>query len=255
MKATKFLTILVFTLGLMVWPAKVTKAAPMGTAFTYQGRLYDANHVVDDFYDFEFKLYDDPNAGLPQGSPVHINEVDVIDGLFTVELDFGPGIFTGSALWLQIGVRPGQLEDPNIYTTLWPRQPVTPSPYAINADTLDGLDAPAFASGVHYHSGSDITSGTLNETRIDPAITRDIELNAALAGKADTVHTHDGSNITSGVVAASHVDNSIARDTEIMPTVLANDGPGSNLNADLFDGCGLDRLETICLRMAPLLPL
>jgi hypothetical protein len=59
------LSVFVFTL------APPAQAESMGTAFTYQGRLYDTNHVADDFYDFEFELYDDPNTGLPQGSPVY----------------------------------------------------------------------------------------------------------------------------------------------------------------------------------------
>ena len=34
-------------------------AEPMGTAFTYQGRLYDANEPADGIYEFEFELFDD----------------------------------------------------------------------------------------------------------------------------------------------------------------------------------------------------
>jgi hypothetical protein len=65
------------------------------------------------------------------------NAVTVLDGYFTVELDFGDE-FDGTALWLQIEVQgPG---DPG-FTVLSPRQPLSPTPYAINADMLDGLDS------------------------------------------------------------------------------------------------------------------
>jgi len=93
MKTTKILAILVVALGLMVCLAQVSKAAPMGTAFTYQGRLLDAGSPADGEYGFWFKLYDsnDPCTGTQLGSAIGVNDLDVIDGHFVVELDFGSG--------------------------------------------------------------------------------------------------------------------------------------------------------------------
>ncbi len=110
---------------------------PVGTAFTYQGRLIDANEPADGLYDLELKLFDDPNVviGVQKGGTITIDELDVIDGYFTVELDFGTGIFDGEARWLQIGVRAGDLSDPNAYAPLLPRQELTPTAYAIYAET------------------------------------------------------------------------------------------------------------------------
>jgi len=138
MKTTKMLTILVLTLGLIFCSARVSEAAEMGTAFTYQGYLYDANHVADGLYDFQFKLYDSLADGNQVGSDVNKPDVDVVDGYFTVKLDFGSGIFDGDARWLEIGVRQGELEDPNAYTVLTPRQKVMPTPYALYAKTAGG---------------------------------------------------------------------------------------------------------------------
>jgi len=133
MKTTKMLAILVMALGLFASPVELAGATPMGTAWTYQGRLIDANKPADGLYDLQFKLYDVNVAGMQKGSTIKIGEVDVIDGYFTVELDFGSGIFDGSARWLQIGVRAGELKDPNAYTILNSRQKVTPTPYALYA--------------------------------------------------------------------------------------------------------------------------
>lgn len=105
----------------------------MGTVYTYQGRLLDDNKPADGSFDLEFKLYDDPDSGTQQGSTITINQLDVIDGYFTVELDFGSGVFTGDPRWLEIGVRPGEFDDPNVYTVLSPRQMITPTPYALLA--------------------------------------------------------------------------------------------------------------------------
>ncbi|MGB2807949.1 MAG: hypothetical protein WBC22_09420, partial [Sedimentisphaerales bacterium] len=136
MRSAKKLTILVLGLGLMVWQAEVSKAAPMGTALTYQGRLMDANNVADGLYDFEFRLYQDPNSGGFQIAPTAVvDDHDVIDGYFTVELDFGQYAFNGDARWLEIAVRPGDSND--VHTILSPRQQVTPTPYAIRAHIAD----------------------------------------------------------------------------------------------------------------------
>jgi len=87
MKTTKMSTIVVLALGLMVWSAELVGAAPMGTAFTYQGRLIDANSAAEGLYDFQFKLYDDANTvtGNQVGSDVNEPDLDVIDGYFTLE--------------------------------------------------------------------------------------------------------------------------------------------------------------------------
>src|SRR5262249_44822019 len=52
---------------------------------------------------------------------------------------------------------------------------------------------------------------------------------------AAATHTHDGSAITTGTVAAARIDAAIARDSEITPPMLAHDGAGSRLDADLLD--------------------
>ncbi|MHC4694146.1 MAG: tail fiber domain-containing protein, partial [Planctomycetota bacterium] len=129
MKSTKMLTIL--TIGLMTWMAGFSQAAKMGTAWTYQGRLIDANYPADGLYDFQFKLFDANVVGTQQESTITVNEADVIDGYFTVELDFGSDVFDGSQRWLQIEVRAGKLEDPSPYTPLNPRRQITPAPYAL----------------------------------------------------------------------------------------------------------------------------
>ncbi len=105
----------------------------LGTSFTYQGRLLDGGRPASGTYDFQFRLYNAANGGSAVGSPVVKEDVPVNDGLFTVLLDFG-GVFDGSALWLEIGVRPG--DSTGAFTPLHPRQALTPTPYAL---ALPGL--------------------------------------------------------------------------------------------------------------------
>ncbi|RME12645.1 MAG: hypothetical protein D6802_03630 [Ardenticatenia bacterium] len=101
----------------------------VSTAFTYQGRLTDGGNPANGTYDFRFKLYDAQTGGSQVGSTVTANDVTVTDGLFTVQLDFG-NVFDGTALWLEIGVRPG--DSTGSYTTLNPRQALTAAPFAMS---------------------------------------------------------------------------------------------------------------------------
>lgn len=102
--------------------------APLGTNFTYQGRLTDGAALANGLYDFEFKLYDAASGGSQVGSPVTKEDVQVTDGLFTVQLDFG-AVFTGTPRWLEVGVRPGASTE--AFTPLTPLQELTATPYAL----------------------------------------------------------------------------------------------------------------------------
>ena len=171
MERKRILAILVAALGLLVWLAGAGEAGPVGTAFTYQGRLIDANSAADGLYDFAFKLYDANVGGGKVGSDVNLAEVDVIDGYFTVELDFGSDVFDGDAMWLEIGVRPGELEDPNVYTLLSPRQQLRATPYAIYAmtaspgNTLDASDGNP-KDAVYVDNVGDVGIGTTDPVNL-----------------------------------------------------------------------------------------
>ena len=51
-------------------------------------------------------------------------------------IDFGAGVFTGETNWLQIGVATNGVSS---FTLLTPRQQLTPTPYAIFANTASNL--------------------------------------------------------------------------------------------------------------------
>jgi len=141
MRSAKRVTILSGLFGLVVLLTGTGFGGAVGTAFTYQGALMDANRPADGLYDLQFRLYDhpDPNIGLQVSEAVTIDSLDVIEGYFTVELDFGAEAFDGRPLWLELAVRAGELEDPNAFTILLPRQRLTPAPYAIHAETAERI--------------------------------------------------------------------------------------------------------------------
>ena len=110
-------------------------AHAQGTAFSYQGRLNDGGSPANGSYDLTFALFDASSAGSQAGNTITNAGMGVTNGLFTVLLDFG-NPFTGPPRWLEIGVRPNSGGD---FTTLNPRQALTPTPYSVMANTASSL--------------------------------------------------------------------------------------------------------------------
>ena len=119
---------------LAILNAPLSTLHAQGTAFTYQGRLSASGNPASGSYDFRFRLASDALGNNYVGSPVTTNAVPVANGLFTVALDFG-GVFSGSSYWLEIDVRTNGAGG---YAILSPLQPITPAPYAITAENLNG---------------------------------------------------------------------------------------------------------------------
>jgi hypothetical protein len=110
---------------------------PLGTGFTYQGRLTAGGNPVPGPCDFRFGLWNAPSSGAQLGVTQTINSVSLSEGFFTVVVNeggqFGAGPFDGLARWLAIEV---QCSGDGAYTALSPRQELTPVPYALS---LPGL--------------------------------------------------------------------------------------------------------------------
>lgn len=114
-------------------------AQPLTDSFTYQGSLNEAGVPANGLYDIGFLVYDDPIAGniVPGGSAAADNVI-VTDGLFEAFVDFGiSGVIfnTDQTRWLQIFVKRSTDE---VFTTISPRQRMTPAPvanYAVDSGT------------------------------------------------------------------------------------------------------------------------
>jgi hypothetical protein len=117
-----------------------------GTAFAYQGHLTDGSAAASGPYDLRFGLWDSVASGTQAGPTITNSPTDVSNGQFVVVLDFGAAALPGSDRWLEISVR---AYGGSGWTTLAPRQKVTPVPYAIqaansaSAGALSGLILPS----------------------------------------------------------------------------------------------------------------
>ena len=136
---TSILIVLLTLLGSAV------QAGPLGTAFTYHGYLTDNGNPANNSYDMRFTLHNAASGGQI-GGPLTPPPVTAKNGLFTVTLDFGSGLFTGDARWLEIGVRPSGSGVG--YTTLNPRQSLTPTPYSLFSPNAGTAATATTAQGV-----------------------------------------------------------------------------------------------------------
>src|ERR1035438_4017734 len=76
-------------------------AFAQGTAFTYQGQLQNNGSPASGTHHLQFSRFNVSIGGAAVAGPVTTNGVIVTNGLFTVLIDFGPGVFTGTPYWLQ----------------------------------------------------------------------------------------------------------------------------------------------------------
>jgi hypothetical protein len=138
MKTNRFIDSIVFTaLLILLATGFVSGQTParslLGNGFTYQGCLSSSDEPYTGACDFKFGLWDDLSSGVNFGN-LSLTNVPVNDGYFSVQLDFGNGLFTGEARWLAISVRCPT--ESGSYTDLVPRQQLTAAPYAL---ALPGL--------------------------------------------------------------------------------------------------------------------
>jgi len=160
-------------------------AQGQSTAFTYQGVLQQNGVPHTGNAEIQPTLWGAVSGGtqLAAHSPATLI-VGVTNGLFTASFDFGGTPFSGQSLWLQLDVRTSI----GAFTTLAPRQKLTPAPYAISAMNLTGTlpasQLPAAAvtngaagltltgtfsgngAGLADLSATSVTSGTLADTRL-----------------------------------------------------------------------------------------
>src|SRR5262245_18766324 len=113
---------LTLSVSLLAMFITASNAYAQTTQFTYQGKLTDNNAPVNALYDFSFTLWDAPTNGNQIGAPVTAQNAAVVDGIFTVTLDFGAGAFNGASRFLEISVKPNG--NPGSPTLLSPRQQV-----------------------------------------------------------------------------------------------------------------------------------
>ncbi len=218
---------------------------PLGAVWTYQGKLELSSSPVDDTADFEFSLWDADVNGNQIDSTQTVSNVEIVDGLFTVELDFGADAFNGDARWLEIWVRsPHDPSDLTSYELLSPRQPLTAAPYALFAldsggggtgdgHSLDAVDGTP-TDAVFVDNDGNVGIGTTT-----PGVPLDVygSLRVSRAEQLDQAHTTGVGFITELSIGQSFTAGSSGPLTRIdVRTLAASLSSGGTLS--IYEGNG-----------------
>ena len=187
-------------LVLSTFNSQLSTCDAQGTAFMYQGRLSDSGSPANGNYDLRFTIYSAVTNGSAVSLALTNSATAVTSGLFTVNLDFGAGVFTGVSRWLDMGVRTNG--STNAFTSLNPRQPILPVPYAIFANTASNLSGSLSATQLTGILPSGLLSGTYSGTVNFPNATNNF--NGAFSGNGAAVTNVNVVNLT-GVLADSQL--------------------------------------------------
>lgn len=169
-----------------IW-ATLTFGSPVfaiGSIFSYQGQLQDAGVAANGSYDLEFRLQ--TQAGVAIGSPVLKDNVTVAQGVFSVELDFGP-VISSADYQLQIGVRAGASS--GAFTALTPATKITAAPQAQVASIAS--EAVTVSPGSVTSAG--IADGNIGSIDINSAQVQRRIAAACASGQSIRVVNADGS--------------------------------------------------------------
>ncbi len=133
---------------------------PQTTAFSYQGQLNAGGVFPTGQYQFTFTLYNAATGGTVVGGTAPIQQsLQVINGLFTTDLDFGQ-IFNGTQYWLDIQVGTLVTNEEELVA----RQPIDAVPvaqYALNSPA--GTAGPTGPTGPQGATGADGAPGPQGE--------------------------------------------------------------------------------------------
>jgi hypothetical protein len=210
-----------------------TAATAQTTALTYQGRLTDGATVATGVYQMQFVLFDAIAGGNQIGGTLTFDgvganpSVQVNNGVFTVELDFGANPFVaGAARYLEIAVKkPADAS----YTPLAPRQQLTSSPYAVrtlSAGTADALSTACVGcvsnAQIATVDGSKVTGTVANATNANTATSATNANNLGNVAASQYVQTTDSR--LSDARPASSINFGTATLTGTLP--LARGGTG-----------------------------
>lgn len=125
----------------------------IGSTFNYQGQLNDSGTSANGSFDFQFILYDAASGGSQKGSTLKKDKVAVSNGQFNVSLDFGQEVIDGTALYLEVGIKPAGSS--SAYTILSPRTGLTAVPYALGMPGVTLQNGTMSLGGDIRMSGSD----------------------------------------------------------------------------------------------------
>jgi hypothetical protein len=188
-----------------LWLTTALAATAQGNTFTYQGRLTSGGSGYTGSAEFQATLWSVASGGtvVASNAPTAVL-VEVTNGLFVLPLNFGAN-FPGADRWLQLEVRTNL----GSFTPLSPRQPITPTPYALTAANASNLTSTLPASQLSGALPSANLSGTYSG-----AVTFDNAANS-FTGSGAGLTALNANNLASGTVPDARLASNVARTNQV----------------------------------------
>ena len=155
---------------------------------SYQGRLSDGGSPASGSYDFQFTLKDAASAGNSLGEAIQ-KTLTVQNGVFSASLSWTPALFTGSARWIEVRVRPTPAGGSSVPESEAPyavleRQRIQATPYALrslSSATVESVPVQSLPASVPLIG----SGGKLDSALLASDIARSAELSAVGASLKD----------------------------------------------------------------------
>ena len=228
---------------------------------TYQGKLSDGAAAANGVYDLQFQLFNQLTGGAARTSLITLDDVQVTNGVFTVQLDLGkyslpagnpgtavpndlklnPAILDAENSFFEISVRAGN--STGAYTTLTPRQPLTAVPLAMRSElaatafravNADNATNSAQLNGVAASGFVRTNDSRLSDTRTPTAGSSNYVQNTTTQ-QASTNFNISGSGTVGGTLTANKLAGN-----GVLARGGAPGGNGVNNNGYAFSGNGGD---------------
>ncbi len=196
-------------LAAFLFLAAALNLSAQGNAISYQGQLYASGALAKTNYDFRFAVFDAPTNGSQISIYVTNLAVPVSNGLFSVKLNFGPGVFNGtdngSNDWMDIAVRAIGV---TAFTSLVPRQPILPVPYALFATSASNLLGSLQSAQIVGNISSALLSGTYSNgvNFVNGSNT----FNGAFSGNGAGLTNLNASQLLTGTVSDARLQPDVA---------------------------------------------
>ena len=236
-------TAVALVLGLAL-TAALPLTAQVTPAFTYQGELRTGGNPANASFDMEFRLFNAASGGSQIGPLVARAGVAAVNGLFNVQLDFGPAQFAGDRQWLEVRIKPA---GSGSYETLSPRTEMTATPYALGAvaalpnsvTTTSLVDATV--------QGVDIAPGAVGTTQVNSTQVQR-RVNGSCSGSQGVQSVAADGSVSCGDFAGSGTVTSVATGAGLTGGPITSSGtlsvaPGG-IGAAEIDGAQVQRRVT-----------
>lgn len=159
-------------------------AQPLGTSFTFQGRLDADGKPADGVFDLSLSLYDVAAGGTPVAAPVDLPAESIVGGLFSADLDFGgQELFDGTAYWLEISVTKD-----GVASVVPDRIPIRPTPYSIHARNAASVTDGAVGSDA-------LANGAVTRAKVSARAIGTEHISVPSPPAAGQMLTFDGENL------------------------------------------------------------